>query len=244
MLANQDGDREIPSMIAYKDGHEFHGIEARQHLIRTAKNTLANFRDFLGLPFAKIDPTPSHNSAHLEENNGTPAFRISEKGETEEFLSVSEVVSVHIARLKQSAEEYLGRSVSAAVYTVPTNFSETQRSALVDASDAAGLACIQIIHEPIAEILAHNVGNAIKDELIVVADFGGTRCDAAVVAARGGMYTILATAHDYDLGGAKLDETMVEYLVNEFKKKKMLIQRLTIVQWQSFAMRSRISEKL
>jgi molecular chaperone DnaK (HSP70) len=123
--------------------------------------------------------------------------------------------------LKQSASDYLGKEVNAAVITVPTDFTDAQREALTAAAGAAGLEVLQLIHEPVAAVLAYDARPeaVVTDKLVVVADLGGTRSDAAVIACRGGMYTILATAHDYELGGATLDQIVIDYFAKEFIKK-------------------------
>jgi molecular chaperone DnaK (HSP70) len=115
----------------------------------------------------------------------------------------------------------LGKSVNAAVITVPTDFSDKQRDALIKAAKVAGIDILQVIHEPVAAILAYDARTEAKvsDKIVVVADFGGTRSDVAVIASRGGMYTILATAHDYSLGGANLDQSLIDHFAKEFMKK-------------------------
>lgn len=136
-------------------------------------------------------------------------------------VTVSEITTRHLRRLKQSASDFLGKEVNAVVITVPTDFSDAQREALIASAKAAGLDVLQLIHEPIAAILAYDARPeaTVTDKLVVVADLGGTRSDVAVVASRGGMYTILATAHDYELGGSSLDQIVIDYFAKEFIKK-------------------------
>lgn len=111
--------------------------------------------------------------------------------------------------------------MNAAVITVPTNFSEAQRDALATAAKGAGIEVLQFIHEPVAAVMAYDARPeaVVTDKLIVVADLGGTRSDVAVIASRGGMYTILATVHDYELGGANLDQIVIDHFAKEFIKK-------------------------
>lgn len=112
--------------------------------------------------------------------------------------------------------------MTAAVITVPTDFTDAQKAALNKSAQDAGIEVLQFIHEPVAALLAYdarNLDSAPKDKIVVVADIGGTRTDVAVVASRGGMYTILATAHDYELGGAKLDDVLIDYAAKDFQKK-------------------------
>lgn len=136
-------------------------------------------------------------------------------------MTVSEITTRHIKRLKNSASDFLGKPVSSAVVTVPTNFSDSQKSALSKAASDAGLDVIQFIYEPVAALLAYDARqeSEVKDKIVVVADLGGTRSDVAVIASRGGMYTILSTAHDYTLGGAQLDQVLVDHFAKEFIKK-------------------------
>lgn len=116
-----------------------------------------------------------------------------------------------------SASDYIGKKVTSAVITVPTNFSDKQKEALVEAAKNADLEILQLIHEPVAALLAYDArpDSKVTDKIVVVADLGGTRSDVAVVASRGGMYTILATAHDYEFAGSQLDTVSTCYKKSE-----------------------------
>ena len=222
MIANEEGDRQIPSILSYVDGEEFQGTQAKAQLVRNAKNTVAYFRDFLGQDFKSIDPTAAHQSAHPREHNGTISFSLRDvEAEEEHDVTISEVTSRHLRRLKGSASDFLGRTVNACVITVPTNFSEAQKQALSVAAKNAGLDVLQFIHEPTAALLAYDArpGASLADKIVVVADLGATRSDVTVIASRGGIYTILAAAHDYDVGGSQLDQLLMDYFAKEFLKK-------------------------
>ncbi|KAJ5266755.1 hypothetical protein N7478_009563 [Penicillium angulare] len=221
VIANEEGDRQIPSILSYIEGEEYHGTQAKAQLIRNSTNTVAYFRDFLGKEFKSIDPTPCHASAHPQQSESTVAFNIRDTpSETRNNITVSEITVRHLRRLKQSASDYLGKEVNAAVITVPTDFTDAQREALVAAAKEAGLDVLQLIAEPVAAVMAYDARPeaTVTDKLVVVADLGGTRSDVAVVASRGGMYTILATAHDYELGGASLDQVIIDHFSKEFFK--------------------------
>jgi molecular chaperone DnaK (HSP70) len=125
-----------------------------------------------------------------------------------------------LKRLAQSASDFTGKQVNSAVITVPTNFSEKQKVALTKAANDAGLEILQLISEPIASLLAYDARAEAKvaDKIVVVADLGGTRSDVAVIASRGGMYTILATAHDYEFAGVHLDKVLQDHFAKEFIK--------------------------
>ncbi|TKA23976.1 hypothetical protein B0A50_06482 [Salinomyces thailandicus] len=230
VIANEEGDRQIPSILSYVSGEEFQGTQAKAQIIRNPRNTIAYFRDFLGKSFKEIDPTPCHASAHPVEIDGgkSVGFTVQETEEGEKStLSVSEVTTRHLRRLRQSASDYLGKDVVATVITIPSDFSDSQKSALTAAAKAAGLDVLQFIPEPISSLLAHDAkqqlsessSGAPKDKTVVVADLGGTRSDISVVASRGGIYSTLATVHDYELGGSSLDQVLIEYAAKEFMKK-------------------------
>lgn len=237
VIANEEGDRQIPSILSYVSGEEFQGTQAKVQIVRNPRNTITNFRDFLGKPFAEIDPTFCHGSAHPIEHDGgkTVAFTVQEHAAAEDdgeapeksTLSVLEVATRHLRRLKQSASDFLGKDVNAAVITVPSDFSDAQKAAVSEAAVKAGIEVLQYIPETVSALLAHDAKQQLSDDapsapqdrIYVVADLGGTRSDVAVIASRGGIYTTLATAHDYELGGISLDKVLVEYAAKEFLKK-------------------------
>lgn len=180
--------------------------------------------------FANIDPTNSHHSAHPVDIDGTPSFNLQQSDdETTTPVSISEITTRHLVRLKESASDFLGSKVTGCVITVPTDYSDAQREALIAASRAAELEVLQIIHEPVAACLAYDARNNTTptDKTILVVDLGGTRCDAAVISSRGGMYTIIASAHDYELGGLQLDQVLVDHFAKEFLKKHKVDPRET-----------------
>lgn len=172
--------------------------------------------------FKSIDPTPCQQSAHPQQSDSTVAFSIRDTtSDNPNTVTVSEITTRHLCRLKRSASEFLGSQVNSAVITVPTDFQDVQREALVAAAKEAGIEVIQLIHEPVAAALAYDARPeaTVTDKLVVVADLGNTRSDATVLACRGGMYTILATAHDYELGGSALDKIIMDHFAKEFIKK-------------------------
>ncbi|PQE31837.1 putative heat shock HSP70 (regulator involved in pleiotropic drug resistance) protein [Rutstroemia sp. NJR-2017a WRK4] len=221
VIANEDGDRQIPSILSYIHGDEYYGQQAKQQLVRNNQNTVAYFRDFLGQDFKSIDPTHCHASAHPLEHESTVAFKVQDKEEGEpSLLTVSEVTTRLIRRLAQSASDFSGKEINSAVLTIPTNFSDKQKAALTKAVNDAGLEVLQFIHEPVAALLAYDARPETKvtDKNVIVADLGGTRSDVAVIASRGGMYTILATAHDYEFAGVHLDKVLMDHFSKEFIK--------------------------
>ncbi|KAH8169773.1 hsp70 protein [Sarocladium implicatum] len=223
VIANEDGDRQIPSVLSYVDGDEYYGTQAKAFLIRNPSNTIANFRDFLGQDFKAIDPTHCHAAAHPQDVSGAVAFSVKDKedADTPSTVSAVEAATRYLRRLTGSATDFLGKKVTSAVITVPTNFSEQQREALTKAARDADIEILQLVSDPVAAVLAYDARPEaeIKDKVIVVADLGGTRSDVAVVASRGGMYTVLATAHDYEFAGVHLDNVLMDHFAKEFMKK-------------------------
>lgn len=151
------------------------------------------------------------------------SFSIQDKGPEDEasIVSVSEVATRYIKRLVTAGSEYLGKPVTSAVITVPTNFNEKQREALTKAANAAGIEVLQLVSEPVASVLAYDARPEAKveDKIIVVADLGGTRSDISIVASRSGMYTVLATVHDYEFAGVHLDQALIDHFAKEFMKQ-------------------------
>jgi len=222
VIANEEGDRQIPSILSYIEGEEYHGTQAKAQLVRNSNNTIAYFRDYLGKEYKSIDPTPCHGSAHPIEIDSTIAFSVvdNENG-TPNHVTVLDAATRHFRRLKNSASDFSGKAVTSAVVAVPTNTTEEQKAALTQAAAGAQLEILQFMPEPIAALLAYDARSSdpAADKIVLVADFGGTRSDVAVVASRGGMYSILATAHDYELGGSSLDQVLVDHFAKEFQKK-------------------------
>ena len=140
VIANEEGDRQIPSTLSYVNGEEFHGTQAKAQLVRNSQNTVAFFRDFLGKTFDSIDPTNCHASAHPKKHEQIVSFAIKDiESETANDVTVSEIATRHIRRLAASASDYLGKKINAAVLTVPTNFAEDQKKALSKAAKDAGM---------------------------------------------------------------------------------------------------------
>lgn len=239
VIANEDGDRQIPTILSYIDGEEYYGTQAKSFLVRNSKNTVAYFKDLLGRDFASIDPTYCHASAHPQETNGEVTFTITDKAPTEDgeaaapsTVSVHDIATRYLKRLVGSASDYLGRKVTSAVISVPSNFSEAQRQAISKAADAAELEILQMITDPAAiaaayaaridaETQANEAATAEhkKDKIVVVADIGGTRTDATVISSSAGMATVLAAVHDYEFVGAALDKVLIDHFAKEFAKK-------------------------
>jgi molecular chaperone DnaK (HSP70) len=182
-------------------------------------------------PSFPATPSVSGTSTPLRTGTSTPLppseTMAPEYEERIESLTISDVVTAHLARIKASAQHYLGHPPQGAVYTVPTNFPSSQREELKLCSERAGIPVLQIIHEPTAALLAYhslqNEATSMPDKKFLILDIGGVRADAAIIAVRGGMYTILSTSHAYELNpGGSLDKAIYSHFAAEFKKKTKL----------------------
>lgn len=230
VIANEEGDRQIPSVLSYVEGEEYHGTQAKAQLVRNAKNTIAFFRDYLGKTYDQIDPSPSKYSAKPQEVDGKVVYEVADVPESDKVskVDISTVTTRHIQKLKESAGNYIGKTITSAVVSVPTDTTAEQKAALTKAAKDANLEVLQFINEPTAAVLAYDARaiDSIQDRTILVADFGGTRSDAAViVCSGGGLYSILATTHDYELGGTQLDQVLIDHFAKEFEKKNKVDPR-------------------
>lgn len=182
-------------------------------------------------PSLPVTPSVSGTSTPLRTGTSTPlppsVLMEPEYEEKLESLSISDVVTAHLQRINLSAQHFLGHRPQGAVYTVPTNFSTSQREELKLCSEKAGIPVLQIIHEPSAALLAYhslqNEATHMSDKKFLILDIGGVRADAAIIAVRAGMYTLLSTSHGHELTpGDSLDKLVYQHFSTEFKKKNKL----------------------
>lgn len=223
VIANPDGDRAIPSVLSYVGIDEYHGAQASAQLIRNPKNTIINFRDYIGKKYDDVDLSVAKAGATpIKTEDGGIAYKIARE-DGEEIITVEEATKRHFKQLKSAAEDYLGRTVDKVVLAVPTDFTEHQKDVINGIIEKAGLKVLQFVNEPSAALLSYltSAGDEalLKDKLYVVADFGGIRSDAAVISVRGGILTILATSHSHKLGGDDLDDALSDHFAKEFQKK-------------------------
>lgn len=223
VIANPDGDRSIPSVLSYVGEDEYHGQQAKSQLIRNPQNTIINFRDYIGKNFEDVTgDLNKEGSPIVKTDEGKIGFKIVKDENNSEILTVEEVTKRHLKHLRAAAEDYMGKKVEGAVITVPTDFDEEQKAQLIKLSNEIGLTIQQLINEPSSALLSYlsaNEEDYLKDQIFVVADFGGVRSDAAVIAVRNGIFTILTTLHDYNLRGDELDDLLMEYFAKDFEKK-------------------------
>ena len=232
VIANQEGNRTTPSMVAFTDnGERLVGQVAKRQAITNSENTVYAVKRMIGRKY---------NSKEVQYDKSVSPFKITEASNGDAQLAIrgknyspAEISSMILTKMKQTAEDYLGEKISDAVITVPAYFNDSQRQATKDAGRIAGLNVLRIINEPTAAALAYGLDKK-KDEKIAVFDLGGGTFDISILELGGGVFEVKATNGDTHLGGEDFDQRLIEYLANEFKKDqgidirndKMALQRL------------------
>jgi molecular chaperone DnaK len=232
VLANAEGSRTTPSVVAFTDsGERLVGQIARRQAITNPENTIFAVKRLIGR--RGDDPMVQKASKVLpykvvRNDNGDAWVEIRGKQ-----YSPAEISAFILQKMKQTAEDYLGEKVTEAVITVPAYFNDSQRQATKDAGRIAGLNVLRIINEPTAASLAYGLDKK-KDEKIAVFDLGGGTFDISILELGEGVFEVKATNGDTFLGGEDFDQRVIDYLADEFKKDqgidlrkdRMALQRL------------------
>ncbi len=232
VLENTEGARTTPSVVAFTDENEkLIGQPAKRQAVTNPENTIFAVKRLIGRNFE--DPT-------VKKDVETAPFKIinSEKGDAwieakGQKYSPSQISAFILQKMKETAEKYLGQAVTKAVITVPAYFNDAQRQATKDAGKIAGLEVLRIINEPTAASLAYGLDKK-QNKKIAVYDLGGGTFDVSILELGDGVFEVKSTNGDTFLGGEDFDNTIVEYLINEFKKDngidlksdKLALQRL------------------
>ena len=232
VLENAEGARTTPSVVAFSDNEErLIGQPAKRQAVTNPENTIFAVKRLIGRNF---------EDSTVKKDIQTAPFKIinSEKGDAwieakGQKYSPSQISAFVLQKMKETAEKYLGQEVSKAVITVPAYFNDAQRQATKDAGKIAGLEVLRIINEPTAASLAYGLDKK-ANKKIAVYDLGGGTFDVSVLELGDGVFEVKSTNGDTFLGGEDFDNTIVEYLLNEFKKEngidlksdKLALQRL------------------
>jgi molecular chaperone DnaK len=230
VIENAEGQRTTPSMVAYKDEERLVGTPAKRQAVTNPENTIFSAKRFIGHTFKEVEKTAKRMPFKLVKGD---------KNEAEIMLNgkqhrPAEISAMILQKLKADAEKYLGETVTEAVITVPAYFNDAQRQATKDAGKIAGLEVKRIINEPTAAALAYGLDKQGQDKKVVVYDLGGGTFDVSILELGDGVFEVLATNGDTQLGGDDFDEAILEWLIAEFKKEsgidlaedKMALQRL------------------
>ncbi len=231
VIPNAEGKRTTPSVIAFVEGGEIKvGDPAKRQAVTNPEKTVYSIKRFMGNKFSEckeeIDRVPYKV---VKGDNNTPRVDIDGRLYTPQELS-----AMVLQKMKKTAEDYLGQDVTRAVITVPAYFNDAQRQATKEAGEIAGLTVERIINEPTAASLAYGMDKKDTDQKIVVFDFGGGTHDVSILELGDGVFEVLSTDGDTHLGGDDVDQKIIDWLADEFKKDEgidlrddaMALQRL------------------
>ena len=231
VIANSEGKRTTPSVVAFVDGGERKvGDPAKRQAITNPKRTIYSIKRFMGETWDQVQKEVSRVPYPVVRgDNNLPLVDIDGHKYTPQEIS-----AMILQKMKKTAEDYLGQEVTEAVITVPAYFSDSQRQATKEAGQIAGLEVKRIVNEPTAAALAYGIDKANKDMKIAVFDLGGGTFDISILEFGGGVFEVLSTNGDTHLGGDDFDKVIIDWLVQEFKNDEgadltqdpMALQRL------------------
>jgi molecular chaperone DnaK len=229
VIANAEGTRTTPSVVAFKDGVPSAGVHAKRQAVMKPEDTIFSAKRFIGRKFSEVQSEIGSVPYKVTKNaNGDAVFEVDGK-----ILTPEEVGAQVLIKMKETAEAYLGEKITEAVITVPAYFNDSQRQSTKDAGRIAGLDVKRIIPEPTAAALAYGFDKQ-TDKKIAVFDLGGGTFDVSILEIGDGVFEVLSTNGDTHLGGDDFDSAILHWMLDEFKKDqgidlskdKMALQRL------------------
>ncbi|MDD3366882.1 MAG: molecular chaperone DnaK [Sphaerochaetaceae bacterium] len=232
VIQNLEGQRTTPSIVGFTaKGERLVGQPAKNQIVTNAENTVSSIKRFMGRRFGEI-PSEISKVPYKVTAGPSDEIRLSIRGED---YSPQEISAAILQKMKKTAEDYLGETITEAVITVPAYFNDSQRQATKDAGKIAGLDVKRIVNEPTAAALAYGLGkDANKEEKIAVYDLGGGTFDISILELGDGVFEVKSTNGDTHLGGDDFDQKIIDWMVDTFKKEtgidlskdKMAVQRL------------------
>lgn len=229
VITNSEGNRTTPSIVAFTNkGEVLVGQPAKNQMVTNPENTIFSIKRFMGNTYNEVTEERSRMPYTVLEEDGKVKIKTLEGNFTPQEISAR-----ILQKMKQTAEEYLGETVTDAIITVPAYFNDSQRQSTKDAGRIAGLNVLRIINEPTAAALAYGIEKK-KDEKIAVYDLGGGTFDISILELADGLFEVKSTNGDTHLGGDDFDHAVIDWLISEFKKEqgidlnndKMALQRL------------------
>ena len=215
IIPNAEGNRTTPSIVAFtKSGERLVGQTAKRQAVTNPKNTIFSVKRLMGRKYSEVGRERELVPYEIvEAPNGDAHVKVGDK-----VFSPPEISAMILQKLKADAESYLGEKITQAVITVPAYFNDTQRQATKDAGKIAGLEVLRIINEPTAAALAYGLDKQ-SEEVIAVYDLGGGTFDISTLEIGDGVFEVKATNGDTHLGGDDFDQTIINYLADEFSKE-------------------------
>ncbi|KAG8860838.1 70-kilodalton heat shock protein [Tulasnella sp. 330] len=221
IIANDQGNRTTPSYVSFSDNERLIGDAAKNQVAMNPVNTVFDAKRLIGRKFAdpEVQADIKHFPFTVVDKGGKPYAQVEYRGETKTF-SPEEISSMVLLKMKETAESYLGTVVKDAVVTVPAYFNDSQRQATKDAGVISGLNVLRIINEPTAAAIAYGLDKQASGERnVLIFDLGGGTFDVSLLTIDDGIFEVKATAGDTHLGGEDFDNRLVNFFVQEFKRK-------------------------
>ncbi|HBS52550.1 MAG TPA: molecular chaperone DnaK [Flavobacterium sp.] len=223
VIPNAEGKRTTPSIIAFVEGGEIKvGDPAKRQAVTNPTKTIASIKRFMGQSYSETTSEAKRVPySVVKGDNNTPRVDIDGR-----LYTAQELSAMTLQKMKKTAEDYLGQTVTEAVITVPAYFNDAQRQATKEAGEIAGLKVMRIINEPTAAALAYGLDKKGQDQKIAVYDLGGGTFDISILELGDGVFEVLSTNGDTHLGGDDFDQTIIDWLADEFKAEEGIDLRL------------------
>lgn len=221
IIANDQGNRTTPSYVAFTDTERLIGEGAKNQAVMNPVNTIFDAKRLIGRSYhdEHVQSDMKNWPFKVVNDSGKPTFEVEFLGETKRFKP-EEISAMVLTKMKETAEEYLGEKVTDAVVTVPAYFNDSQRQATKDAGVIAGLNILRIINEPTAAAIAYGLDKKCEEEkTVLIVDCGGGTHDISLLSIEDGMFEVRATGGNNHLGGEDFDNRLVQYFIDEFKRK-------------------------
>ncbi len=221
VIQNSEGRRTTPSIVAFLDngnGERKVGDPAKRQAITNPANTISSVKRFMGKKFSEVSAEKKHASYKVEQGtNDTVVVKIGDRSYTPQELS-----AMILQKMKSTAEDFLGQTVTEAVITVPAYFNDAERQATKEAGQIAGLEVKRIINEPTAAALAYGMDKKNQDMKIAVYDLGGGTFDISILELGDGVFEVKSTNGDVHLGGDDFDQVIIDWLASEFQTEESI----------------------
>ncbi|SPP83940.1 heat shock 70 kDa protein cognate 4 [Drosophila guanche] len=221
IIANDQGNRTTPSYVAFTDTERLIGDAAKNQVAMNPTQTIFDAKRLIGRKFedSAVQSDMKHWPFDVVSADGKPKIEVTYKDEKKTFFP-EEISSMVLTKMKETAEAYLGKTVTNAVITVPAYFNDSQRQATKDAGTIAGLNVLRIINEPTAAAIAYGLDKkAVGERNVLIFDLGGGTFDVSILSIDDGIFEVKSTAGDTHLGGEDFDNRLVTHFVQEFKRK-------------------------
>nr|ATW01060.1 heat shock protein 70 [Haliotis gigantea] len=221
IIANDQGNRTTPSYVAFTDTERLIGDAAKNQVAMNPENTIFDAKRLIGRRFeeANVQSDMKHWPFNVLSDGGKPKIQVNYKDEPKTFYP-EEISSMVLTKMKETAEQYLGKTITDAVVTVPAYFNDSQRQATKDAGTISGLNVLRIINEPTAAAIAYGLDKKVGGERnVLIFDLGGGTFDVSILTIEDGIFEVKSTAGDTHLGGEDFDNRMVNHFIQEFKRK-------------------------